>query len=117
MGVVAMLFFIAWGLWVNWEHGVAARIQVALTQGVISLVSTWLSAEFIQWVVMRWKGGGVQRVLGSGIVSYLVIYSLVATAHLLAGTPDLFETMIPGLLIGLVFCFSYSWRVAKQLSF
>ncbi|MEJ6568203.1 MAG: hypothetical protein QNL80_05010, partial [Akkermansiaceae bacterium] len=36
IGLLAMVAFILWGLWVNWEYGLASRIQVAVTQGVVS---------------------------------------------------------------------------------
>ncbi|MFD2257601.1 hypothetical protein ACFSSA_13035 [Luteolibacter algae] len=115
MGLIAMVFFIIWGLLVNWEYGVAARIQVAVTQGVVSMVSTALSAEFIRWVVMRWKSGGGRRIFGAGFVRYVFIYTLVALAHAVAGTPEILRTMMPGLIVGVFFCFGYSWRISSQL--
>ena len=115
MGVAAMTFFIIWGLVVNWEYGWGARLQVGLTQGVISLVSTLFSAELIGWLVRagearRW------RVLYAGTISWIIIYGLIAIAHVIAGTPELFLTMLPGLIIGVFFSFGYAFRVSRQIA-
>ncbi|MDA7675254.1 hypothetical protein N8583_02645, partial [Akkermansiaceae bacterium] len=55
MGLLAMVAFILWGLWVNWDYGLGSRIQVAVTQGVVSLVSTIFSAELIVWLEKRFQ--------------------------------------------------------------
>ncbi|MDA7936039.1 hypothetical protein N9C01_01620 [bacterium] len=112
MGLLAMVAFILWGLWVNWEHGLGARIQVAVTQGVVSLLSTIFSAELIVWLSVRFKE--LKRpVMVTGTVSWIVFYSLIWAAHSLAGTPELLATMLPGMITGVFFCFGYALRVAR----
>jgi len=48
IATLAAAGFIAWGLYVNWEHGMGSRIQVALTQGGISFIATLGSAELLR---------------------------------------------------------------------
>ncbi len=115
MGVVAMTFFIIWGLVINWEYGWGARLQVGVTQGVISLVSTLFSAELIRWLV-RSGEGRKRRVFYAGMIGWMIIYGLIAIAHVIAGTPELFLTMLPGLVIGVFFSFGYAFRVSRQLA-
>ncbi|MDA7506461.1 hypothetical protein N9932_00760 [bacterium] len=111
MGLLAMVAFILWGLWVNWDYGLGSRIQVAVTQGVVSLVSTIFSAELIVWLEKRFQNLK-WPIMATGTVSWLVFYSLIWAAHSLAGTPELLATMLPGMITGVFFCFGYAYRVA-----
>jgi len=114
MGLAAMLFFILWGLLVNWQYGMGARLQVGFTQGAISLVSTLFSAELIRWLVI--KNREVRgRVLIAGLMGWLIIYSLIALAHTIAGTPEVWATILPGLIIGIFFSFGYAYRISESL--
>lgn len=108
-----MLGFILWGLFVNWEHGIVARIQVALTQGVISLLSTIFSVELITWMVKKCRHIKVGFAFAGGI-SWIIIYALIWLAHLIAGTPEIFYTMLPGIIIGVFFCFGYAFRIHRK---
>lgn len=106
IAVLAGLFFIAWGLYVNWEHGMGSRIQVALTQGGISFIATLGSAELlrkISKIVSSW--------LWTGTIAWIVINLLVFFAHWIFGTPEILTTMIPGMLTGVPFCFAYARRL------
>ncbi|MGJ8695509.1 MAG: hypothetical protein ACSHYF_04275 [Verrucomicrobiaceae bacterium] len=112
IGLLAMSFFIVWGLWVNWEYGLGPRIQVAVTQGVVSLLSTIFSAELIVWLSGR-LAGLAYPVLATGAASWTVFYALIWGAHAVAGTPELLATMLPGMITGVFFCFGYSLRVRR----
>ncbi|MEN8795755.1 MAG: hypothetical protein ABF328_03505 [Akkermansiaceae bacterium] len=114
MSLLAMVFFIIWGLWVNWEYGFGSRIQVALTQGVVSFVSTLFSAELIVWLGKR-MAGKRWAVFWTGAFSWLLFYTLITMAHFLAGTPELLATMLPGMITGVFFCFGYALRVQRFL--
>lgn len=111
MACISAAFFIAWGLWVNWEHGVTARVQVACTQGLVSFASTFVSAEVIKAISLRVGGSQVRRVFLGGGSSYVAIYGVIGVVHFIAGTPELWQTMLPGLVIGVFFCFGYALRV------
>lgn len=107
-----MVFFVVWGLWVNWEYGGAVRVQVAVTQGLVSFLSTLFSAE---WIVCL---GSMLRerkypVLWTGATSWLSFYAVILLVHLIAGTPKLLATMLPGMISGLFFSFGYAIRVNR----
>ncbi len=114
MSLLAAAAFIAWGLYANWHHGWAARSQVALTQGFISLVSTYFSAELVVASVQKFQKTTFPVIFG-GLASYLVIYVLVLGGHFVAGTPEFWPTVIPGMITGIFFCFGYSLRVDRKL--
>ena len=115
MSIVAAVAFIIWGLYANWHHGWEARIKVALTQGIISLVSTYFSAELIVALVKNLQGTASPVYFGA-LASYLVIYALVLGGHFVAGTPEFWPTVISGMFTGAFFCLGYSLRVQKKLN-
>ncbi len=106
IAALAAIVFIAWGLYVNWEHGMASRIQVALTQGGISFIATLGSAELLRKISKRAKSW-----LSTGALGWIVINLLVFLAHWVFGTPEVITTMIPGMLTGAAFCFAYARRL------
>lgn len=105
-------FFIAWGLWVNWEYGWASRVQVACTQASISFFATLGLAEVLRRVSMWVKDWSLPW-LWTGVIGWLFMNSVVLSAHLITGTPELFQTMVPGMITGAAFSFGYGRRVSK----
>ena len=115
MSLLAAVAFILWGLYANWQHGWGSRLQVAATQGFISLVSTYFSAELIVALVTKLQSTGFPVLFGAG-ASYSVIYTLVLGGHFVAGTPEFWPTVILGMITGAFFCLGYSLRVHKKLN-
>lgn len=102
----------AWGLWVNWEHGMSSRVQVALTQAGISFVATFGSAELLR-LVSRMLAGVKGRALLTALVGWFLINGIVYAAHRITGTPEVLATMLPGMVAGVGFCGFYGRRVSK----
>ncbi|MDC0087940.1 hypothetical protein OAI07_00195 [Akkermansiaceae bacterium] len=113
MALGSAAFFIAWGLWVNWEHGFASRVQVACVQAAISFIATLGLAEVLRKVAMFVKDWRMPW-LWTGIIGWLFMNSVVFSAHFFAGTPELLHTMIPGMITGAAFSFGYGRRVSQS---
>lgn len=114
MGFLAAAAFVCWGLFVNWDYGLGARIQVALTQGALGLTATFFSAELVVALVRKFRQSP-HPVLKAGVASWILIYAIVWAVHFLAGTPEIFMTMLPGMITGVFFSFGYSKRVVLFL--
>jgi len=114
MGLLAMVAFTLWGLYVNWEYGPGSRIQVAVTQGLLGLTATFFSAEIVVWLVRIFKERPCP-VLLAGAASWVIIYTIVWLVHILAGTPEIFMTVLPGMITGVFFSFGYAKRVVLYL--
>ena len=112
VAVLSALGFIAWGLWVNWDYGMASRVQVALTQGGISLVATFSSTELLR-VVARCLAGVRWRRLLTGSMGWILINGLVFFAHWIFGTPEILKTMAVGMVGGVFFCGFYAVRLSR----
>ncbi|MDA7881237.1 hypothetical protein N9A94_02940 [Akkermansiaceae bacterium] len=114
MGLLAMVAFMLWGLYVNWEYGLGSRIQVAMTQGLLGLTATYFSAEIVVWLVRIFRDKS-HPALFAGAASWTIIYAIVWLVHFLAGTPEIFYTVLPGMITGIFFSFGYAKRVALYL--
>lgn len=110
MSLFAMAFFLCWGLYINWDHGFSARVQVAFTQGLLGLVTTYFLAELAVWGVQK-SMKRTHPVLLAGTLSWSTVYLIVIGVHWLAGTPELFLTVLPGMITGAIFSLGYAKRV------
>lgn len=110
MAVVATAAFVAWGIYANWDHNVGQIAQVAVTQGIVSFVATWTTSEVLVFFYRKlFKKPGA--VWWTSILSYLSTYSIILLVHWIAGTPEFWPTVLPGMFTGLGFCALYSFRV------
>ncbi len=113
VAILSAAGFMVWGLWVNWEHGMGSRIQVALTQAGISLGATLGAAELLRKVASLLAGAKWRRLL-TGLIGWVLINAVVFFAHWIFGTPEILKTMIPGMIGGVGFCWLYGLRVTRK---
>ncbi len=110
MAAGAALFFIAWGVYANWQHGTHAIIQVAITQGAISFISTFLSAEWLRRLYYTFKRMDLSGAFTIPI-GFVSINGTIFGAHHFAGTPEVLLTMLPGAAISIFFCSGLTVRL------
>ncbi len=110
MAAAASLFFIAWGVYVNWAYGYGAVVQVGITQGLISFISTFVSAEVLRRMYIALKRVGANGALTVPL-GLAIINGSVFCAHFVAGTPEIWMTMMPGAIISVFFCSGYTYRL------
>jgi len=115
MSLLAAAAFVCWGLYVHWDHGLASRVQVALTQGFLGLAATFFSAEIVVSLVRKFCESP-HPVLTAGITSWVLIYAVVWIVHALAGTPEILKTTLPGMILGVFFSFGYAKRVVPYFA-
>ena len=111
MALMASVFFISWGVYINWDFGMGAIIQVGATQGVISFVSTFLSSDALQRLYRTLKRFGLHGSITVPL-GFLLINGMIFLAHYLAGTPRILPTMAPGLIVSVFFCSAYTYRLS-----
>ncbi|MAM91774.1 MAG: hypothetical protein CMI15_09910 [Opitutaceae bacterium] len=111
MAALASAFFILWGVYINWNYGTEAIIQVGVTQGIISFVSTFISSDALQRLYRTIKRFGWHGSINVP-VGFLLINGAIFGAHFLAGTPRILPTMAPGLIVSVFFCSAYTYRLS-----
>ncbi len=112
VALLAGISFMAWGLWVNWDHGMASRVQVVLTQAGISFVATLGTAELLRWIASLVRSFRARGVV-TAVIGWVVINVLVLLAHWTFGTLEILKTMVPGMVTGAGFCYFYGRRVSR----
>jgi len=101
--------FFGYGIWaaiVNFEYGILVSSKVALTQGAISFILTLsvnLLIERVYTMILPIKNRKLITVLTAS--ASLVLISFVI--NLLANTPNIFITILPGAVFGTFYVYSY----------
>ncbi len=112
MALGSAIFFIAWGLWVNWEHGFQSRVQVALTQAGVSFIATLGLSELLRRIACNVSKGKFSW-FKIGAIGWIIFNTFVFLTHYFAGTPEMLKTMLPGMLTGSLFSFAYGFKVSR----
>lgn len=107
--LLACLFYGGWAAYANAEHGNHAALMAFAVQGGFAFVSTWLLTHIVIRVVKR-QPVKLNRVAIFARCSLLLVVIPLAM-HLAAGTPDIFQAMFPGLIIGN----GYVWLLIGRL--
>jgi hypothetical protein len=115
--VAGFLFYGFWALLVNIMHGPQAAIKAAWVQGAYSFLVTLgmtLMLEAMYRSLLRLTG----LYWFSGFITVIICCALVFTGswmlNVAAGTPEVFETVILGYVIGVIYSSSYVFGLLKK---
>ncbi len=109
--ISAIAAFFGFGIWAylaNYNEGHYIAMRAAWVQGSLSFVFTLVGSAIMEFMV-RLSEDNLKRFLMAVITNMLVVYGFVIGGHLINGTPNLFLTILPGLIITSIYCLSYSW--------
>lgn len=115
-GVVGFLFYGTWAYWVNMSHGMAASIKAACVQGSYSFLLTFVMTiliEFLYRSIFALLNNSVLIIWLTIGVTCGLIFSASWLVNVLAGTPEIFETVILGYLIGGTYTVIYVYSLAQ----
>ena len=118
--VNAFVGFFVYGCWaigVNLMHGRESAIKAGLVQGVYSFLLTFVMTLLIESVfsVVHQKSG--RRFLAAMLtitVTCLIVFSGSWFVNYLAGTPEIFNTVILGYILGGAYSVGYTLLLAKE---
>ena len=103
----AAVFWGGWGFSMNYEHGIALAIQVGLTQGSLNFITNLVGTYILEFFYFNFS----KRPWLQGIIAFFGTYSITLTvilsAHLWVGTPELIKTIGPSVSIGMVMTVIY----------
>ena len=95
-----------WAVWANAGHGLHAALLAGLVQGVLSGALTLGLKRSVDW--MRPRFAGLLAYLLPPIIAGGCSATLLITAHLLAGTPEVLVTIAVPLIVSLTYIFAYN---------
>lgn len=114
----ALLGYGVWAYLVNASHSVVAGLKAACVQGGYSFVLTLCLTMLIEWLHMRfrsWLGPGVSLLL-TVLLTCALLFSSSWWINVLAGTPEVLATVLPGYVIGGMYTLSYSLGLSRAYS-
>lgn len=104
--LAAALGYGGWAIFANFEHGIKPGVIAGLVQGVYAFISTLSITHIARWVFLKfncaWRGITV-----GFIASFIVMIALPLSVHNLAGTPDIWQTILPGLIWGSIYLIGF----------
>lgn len=104
--VAALLAYGGWAVFANYEHGMQAWLTAGIVQGCYAFAATYSITSVAQWIYIKAGRGKTGIAAGFG-ASFLVMLSLPLTIHTLVHTPDIWETILPGLVWGSIYLIGY----------
>ena len=105
-GLAALLVYGSWAAYANFEHGRSAWVMAATVQGVYAFVSTLTVTVCAQWIYIK-VGRGIKGILVGFGSSFIVMLAIPIAVHSWAGTPDIVQTILPGIVWGSLYLISY----------
>jgi len=104
--LAALMGYGAWAYWINLSHGAGAAMKAAFVQGSYSFILTFLLSLLIEVLFQRWSHRRYGALL-VGVFVCCLIYSLSWGVNVLAMTPEILWTILPGALMSTIFTASY----------
>jgi len=111
-----LAFYGLWAYLVNMQHGIVAGVQAACVQGSYSFALTFFMTLMIEKLYQRFNQYFDKQILAiitTISLSCAFIFSTSWLVNALAGTPEIFKTVILGYIIGGVYTVVYVVGLAK----
>lgn len=103
----AFVLYGTWALYANHEHGWPTALRAGLVQGLSSATTTLVIAGGIEGLIDR-----LRRIRFGAALAVLLPPTLSSMVHLavhtLNGTPEVWRTITPSIVIGYVFALAYA---------
>lgn len=106
------LLYGGWAFFINYEHGLNAGIKAGFTQGSYSFTLTLIMAFFMEWV-FGLSDNPKRQFSQTFFTTCLLIYSTSWGVNFLAGTPEIFLTILPGATFSTFYTLSYTLALFK----
>jgi hypothetical protein len=111
--VSALAAFVVWGGWAYYINDTGSenvRFISALTQGVSSLIITLALVKLVSFIFNRLPRK-ILSVFIASIISVTCSGSCLIAVHYLIGTPEIFNTVSPPLLVAFSFCLFTAYKL------
>lgn len=110
--LMGFVFYGGWAYFVQMGYGFNIALKAFLTQGFISFGITLLLTHFME-IVFNCFGSKGLAFWFTAMSSSLAVVIISVTIHILAGTPEVLMTILPGSLLSVAYSFSYTKLLAR----
>lgn len=104
-----------WAVFANYEHGPHAWAMAGAIQATYAFISTFFITTVAQRTYIKYNCG-VRGVFAGFITSFIVMLAIPVTVHCIAGTPDILQTILPGLIWGSIYLMGFLITLNKVKS-
>ena len=104
--LAAALGYGGWAVYVNYAHGMQAWAMAGALQGAYAFASTLSITHIARWVFFRY-GCAYRGITAGFVASFIVMLAIPMMVHTVAGTPELWHTILPGLIWGSVYLLAF----------
>lgn len=111
--VIAGLGYGGWAFFANMGHGIHAGIMAGLVQGIYAFFSTLSVTYIAHWAFHKYDCG-IRGILAGFFSSFLLMLLIPTIVHNLIMTPNILKTILPGLIWGSLYLFSYVIVLEKK---
>lgn len=115
--VAGLLGYGAWAYWVNAMHGTDKALMAACVQGGYSFALTFVMTMLIEGIYAQlgaFQSLRQYRKTMTIVVTCSLIFSLSWWINAMAGTPEIFRTVILGYVVGGFFTIGYVGELVKE---
>ncbi len=113
MALVAAVLYGGWAGIANAGHGAAIALRAAVVQGCSSAFTTLVISSGIEGLFLLRRGRPLRRLAAATLPP--TASSLVHVgAHTFMGTPEIFRTVLPSVVMGYVFAATYVAGLARH---
>ena len=112
-GVAGFVVYGGWAFYANYDHGVDAAMKAAFTQGCYSFTVT-LVMTLLMEALFRLLANPTLRFCVTFFGTCAVLYSTSWGVNVLAGTPEIFMTILPGVIIGTAYTLGYTLSLLRM---
>lgn len=102
----AAIIYGGWAIYANFEHGAHAWGMAGIVQATYAFVSTLTITHIAHWAFLR-TGGGSRGITTGFVASFIVMAAIPITVHTIAMTPDILQTILPGLIWGSLYLLGF----------
>lgn len=103
---IAAVGYGTWAMFANGEHSRAEWLMAGLVQAFSSFTITMSITLFLHWIYNFFGKSNVAIVI-TFTTSFLLVFGVSYGAHYISNTPNIWETIMPSLLIGSCYLLSY----------
>jgi len=104
--LAAAIGYGGWAIYANYEHGTQAAVMAGGIQGTYAFFSTLSITHVARWVFLKYNCA-IRGTLAGFTASFIVMLALPLIVHNLAGTQNIWQTILPGLIWGSIYLISF----------
>lgn len=111
-GLLGFLAYGGWACYANYDYGLEVATKAAFTQGSYSFIVTLVMTLFME-ALFRLIANPTLRFCVTFFGTCAVLYTTSWGVNALMGTPEIFMTILPGIIIGTAYTFGYTLSLSR----